>query len=95
MCNYQQKFSFKRELWAKYSIIGYGFDMYRAEFVSSIPKKPIKVNFGKWFVDIRFMRWQILLNKMTKEQIERMKLSAAWDEQSNQTGFNNHNNLSF
>ena len=54
--------------------------MYRAKFETSIPNKPIKFAFGKWFLDIRFLKWQILVNKMTKQQVETMKLSFEWEE---------------
>ena len=96
MCDYNNKnFRYNHETWAKYSFIELGFDMYRAKFESSIPNKPIRLGFGRWFVDIRFFKWQILVNKMTKEQVERMKLSFEWEQYQKDRSFDNHNNLSF
>lgn len=70
MANYIDKFRYNLEKSASYSM-HYGFDIYRAEFEASIPRKPLRLRVGFWFLDIRFFKWQILINKMTRSQIER------------------------
>ncbi len=95
MCDYNNNYRFNHEVWAKYSFIELGFDMYRAEFETSIPKRPLKISFGKWFVDVRILKWQFLINKMTKEQVERMKLSFEWEQRQKDHPFDNHSNLSY
>lgn len=89
MCNYNQRFGYNHEIWAKYSFIELGFDMYRAKYEASIPKRPIKVRCGFWFVDIRLLKWQIVINKMTPEQVERMKLSFEWEARNKDDHFDN------
>lgn len=94
MC-FNSKFNYNHEVWAKYSFIEAGFDMYRACYEASIPNKPIKIKIGRWFIDLRVYRWQILLNKMTKEQIARMKLSFEWEQQEKQRYQSQDSHLSF
>ena len=95
MSIHNKNFGFNHELWAKYSFIELGFDMYRAKYQASIPKRPIKIALGKWFVDIRVLKWQVIVNKMTKEQVERTKLSFEWEQRQKQQDYDNPGNFSF
>ena len=95
MSKHNKNFGYNHEVWAKYSFIELGFDMYRAKYQASIPKRPIKIGIGQWFVDIRVFKWQVIINKMTKEQIARTKLSFAWEQHQKQQDFDNPSNLSY
>jgi hypothetical protein len=66
------KFKYNHTVWFKYSFSSLGFDMYQALYESSIPNKPIKFSCGKWFLQLRLFKWQILVNKMTKPQLAHM-----------------------
>jgi|GEM_PF-6552928 hypothetical protein len=90
-----KNFGYNHEVWAKYSFIELGIDMYRAKYQASIPKRPIKIAIGKWFVDCRVFKWQVIINKMTKEQVARTKLSFEWEQRQKQQDFDNPGNFSF
>jgi hypothetical protein len=83
--NMLSKFKYNHTVWFKYSFSSWGFDMYQAQYESSIPKKPIKLSCGKWFLDVRFFKWQVLVNKMTKAQLAQMMQSRQekQDDQNN------------
>ena len=60
---------YNHEISFKYSYCCLGFDVYQATFQASIPHRPIKIVFGKWYVDCRLFKWQIVINKMTRAQL--------------------------
>lgn len=95
MSNYNLNYRYNHEVWAKYSFIELGFDMYRAKYQGSVPKRPIRLSVGKWFFDLRVLKWQIIINKMTKDQVERMKLSFEWEQRQKPEDFDHHGGLSF
>lgn len=68
--NMLRKFKYNHEVSFKYSFSSLGFDMYQAKFESSIPHRLIHLSVGKWFINMRFFKWQYIINKMTKEQLE-------------------------
>ena len=64
------KFKYNHVVWFKYSFSSFGFDIYQAKFESSLPRRPIKIAFGKWFFDLRVFKWQLLINKMSEKQLK-------------------------
>jgi hypothetical protein len=83
------EFKYNHEVWFKYSLSSLGFDIYRAKFEASLPRHPIKFAVGKWFIDARFFRWQILINKLTNAQLNRMQLAIQQDKNETDGRFDN------
>lgn len=63
------QFKYNHPVSFKYAFSSLGFDMYQATYESSIPNKPFKICLGKWYIDARVFKWQLLVNKMTKQQL--------------------------
>lgn len=74
---------------SKYAFSALGFDLFQATYESSLPRRPIKITFGKWFIEARIFRWQVLINKMTKQQLERRLASKLKDKQDSNKAFGN------
>jgi hypothetical protein len=70
-----RNFQYNHTIWFKYSFSSLGIDMFQAKFESSFPSRPIQISYGKWFIDVRFFRWQVLINKMTRDQLTRILIS--------------------
>lgn len=87
--NMLRKLNHNQEIWFKYSCFPFGFDLYRAKFESSLPGFPIKMVFGKQFVDLRFFKWQFLINKLTKPQLSRLQKSRQQENNNNNNDFQN------
>lgn len=64
------KYQYHHAVSSKYRFSSLGFDLYQATFVSNLPRRPLTMAAGKWFINIRCFKWQVLINKMTKAQLE-------------------------
>ncbi len=83
------EFKYNHEVWFKYSLSSLGFDIYRAKFEASLPRHPIKFAAGKWFINARVFRWQVLINKLTNAQLAKIQLATQQDKHKNDDRFYN------
>lgn len=83
------EYRYNHTISSKYAFSSLGFDMYQATFEASLPRRPLKIHAGKWFVDVRFLKWQILINKMTRQQLEGMLIGANRDKKTADSSFGN------
>ena len=83
------KYRYNHTISSRYAFSSLGFDMYQATFEASLPRRPIKIHVGKWFVDMRFFKWQLLINKMTKDQLADMLMNVKQAEKNTPSSFGN------
>jgi hypothetical protein len=78
-----RKYQYNHIAWFHYHLSKFGFDCYCAKFESPLPNKLPKVEIGRWFIDLRFYKWQLALSraarKATQPKSERSNHSISYN----------------